>query len=188
MTTNNLEENPFKIFLKVFVTFIVFLAIAIILFGCASKPIQSAHTIERIIEHKTDSVKTTQVNKEILDSLVIKIGKVATAKPECDSITQATLDRVLSQLNSRKKSGDNEAKIYYDELLKQIIVILKQGETKTENTATKKTDTDKATEKEIIKILVKYIPWWVKWLAYLGAVTLLYVVYRISRFFWSIKK
>jgi hypothetical protein len=181
MTTNNLQENPFKIFLKVFVTFITCFAIAILLFGCASKPIESTHTIERIIEHKTDSVKTTQVNAAILDSLVIKIAKVKTSKPECDSITQATLDQVLKQLNSYKKSGSNEAKIYYDDLLKQIVVLLKQAETKTENTATKKTDKDIGKEKEIVKVPVKYIPWWVKWLAYLGAVTLLYIAYRISR-------
>jgi hypothetical protein len=181
MTANNLQGNPFKLFIKVFVTLISGLAIAMLLFGCASKPIENTHTIERIIEHKTDSVRSTEVNKAILDSLIIQVGKVATAKPECDSITQATLDQVLKQLNTSKKSGYNEAKIYYDELLKKIIVILKQGETKTENTVTKKTDTDKATEIEIVKVPVKYIPWWVKYLAYLGAATLLYVAYRISR-------
>jgi uncharacterized FlaG/YvyC family protein len=184
MNINNLQENPFKLFLKVFVAFITCLAIAMLLYGCASKPIENTHTIERIIEHKTDSVKTTLVNAAILDSLVIKIAKVKTSKPECDSITQATLDQVLKQLNSYKKSGSNEAKIYYDDLLKQIVVLLKQAETKTENTATKKTDTDIGKEKGIVKVPVKYIPWWVKWLAYLGAATLLYVAYRISRIFW----
>jgi hypothetical protein len=28
---------------------------------------------------------------------------------------------------------------------------------------------------------VKYIPWWVKYLAYLGAATLVFGAYRISR-------
>ena len=181
MTTNNLQENPFKLFLKVFVTFITCLAIAILLFGCASKPIESTHTIERIIEHKTDSMRSTEVNKAILDSLIIQVGKVATAKPECDSITQATLDQVLRQLNSRKKSGDNEAGIYYDQFLRKIVAYLKVAETKNENTATKKTDKDIGKEKEIVKVPVKYIPWWVKYLAYLGAATLLYGAYRISR-------
>jgi hypothetical protein len=181
MTTNNLQENPFKLFLKVFVTFITCLAIAILLFGCASKPIESTHTIERIIEHKTDSVRSTEVNKAILDSLIIQVGKVATAKPECDSITQATLDQVLSQLNSRKKSGDNEAGVYYDQLKRQIVAYIKEAETRNEKTSTNKEKTETSKEKEIIKIPVKYIPWWAKTLAFLGGITLVYVAYRISR-------
>jgi hypothetical protein len=181
MTTNLPHENPFKLFLKVFITFIACLAIAMLLFGCASKPIESTHTIERIIEHKTDSVKTTQVNAAILDSLVIKIAKVKTAKPECDSITQATLDQVLKQLNSRKKSGDNEAGIYYDELKGQIIAWQKIAETYNEKLATNKEKIYIKGDKQIVKIPVKYIPWWVKCLAYLGAATLVYVVWRISR-------
>jgi uncharacterized cysteine cluster protein YcgN (CxxCxxCC family) len=181
MTTNLPHENPFKLFLKVIVTFIACLAIGLLLFGCASKPIESTHTIERIIEHKTDSVKTTQVNAAILDSLVIKIAKVKTVKPECDSITQATLDQVLRQLNTYKKSGNNEYKMGYDEALRQVVLSIKQAETKIENTATNKTDTDKGKEKEIVEIPVKYIPWWVEWLAYLGAATLLFGAYRISR-------
>jgi exopolysaccharide biosynthesis protein len=181
MTTNNLQENPFKLFLKVLVTFIAFLAITILLFGCASKPIASTHTIERIIEHKTDSVRSTQVNAAILDSLITKIAKVKTAKPECDSITQAALDQVLKQLNSRKKSGNNEAGIYYDELKSQIIAWQKIAETYSEKLATNKEKIYIKGDKQIVNVPVKYIPWWVEYLAYLGAATLLYVAYRISR-------
>jgi hypothetical protein len=129
MTTNLPHENPFKLFLKIAVTLIACLAIVVLLFGCASKPIENTHTIERIIEHKSDSVSSTQVNKAILDSLIIQIAKVKTAKPECDSITQATLDQVLRQLNSRKKSGDNEAGIYFDELKNQLVIWQKINET-----------------------------------------------------------
>jgi hypothetical protein len=183
MTANNLQGNPLKLFIKVFVTLISGLAIAMLLFGCASKPIENSHTIEHIIEYKTDSVKVTQVNKAILDSLIIQVGKVTTAKPECDSITQATLDQVLRQLNSRKKSGDNEAGFYYDELKRQIVAYIKEGETRNENTATNKAKTETSKEKEIVKIPVKYIPWWAKTLAFLGGITLIYVGYRVSRIF-----
>lgn len=181
MYANTPQENPFQTFMKVL--FFISIAFLVTLFmnGCASKPVQNTHTIERIIEHRTDSVKTTQVNAAIIDSLIIQIAKVKTAKPECDSITQATLDQVLKQLNTSKKSGYNEAKIYYDDLLKQIIVILKQAETKTENTVTNKIDTDTSKDKEIVKVEVKYIPWWVKCLAWWGFATLLYVAWRISR-------
>lgn len=183
MTLNTPSENPFKLFLKVLLFCIAYFAICIALHGCASKPIENTHTIERIIEHRTDSVKTTQVNAAILDSLIIQVAKVKTVKPECDSITQATLDQVLKQLNSHKKSGENEAKIYYDHLLKQIIVSLKQGETKTENTATKKTDTDTSKDKKIVKVPVKYIPWWVKILAFIGGLTVVFLGWRIGRIF-----
>ncbi|PWA09511.1 hypothetical protein [Flavobacterium laiguense] len=181
MTTNLPHGDLFKIFLKVFVTFIACFAIAMLLFGCASKPIESTHTIEGIIKHRTDTVKHTEISKAIQDSLIIQVAKVKTAKPECDSITQATLDQVLKQLNSRKKSGDNEAGIYYDELKGQIIAWQKIAETYKEKLATNKEKIYIKGDKEIIKIPVKYIPWWVKYLAYLGTATLLYGAYRISR-------
>lgn len=182
MTATNPNENPlslFKLFMKVILIIVSAFIFVMSVFGCASKPIENTHTIERIIEHRTDSVKTTQVNAAILDSLIIQIAKVKTAKPECDSITQATLDQVLKQLNTSKKSGNNEAKIYYDDFLKELVIILKQAETKTENTATIKKDTATSKDKEIVKVPVKYIPWWVKCLAYWGAVCLLYLAWKI---------
>lgn len=184
MTTNNLQENPFKLFIKVFCTFTAFLLIAILLFGCASKPIEKIHTIERIIEFKKDSVNVKQINKAVLDSLFIQIAKVKTVKPECDSITQVTLDQVLTQVNSRKKSGDNEAGIYYDELKRQIIAYIKSAETTNEKTALNTVKKDIKIEKEVVKVPVKYIPWWVKTLAWIGGITIAYVTYRVSRTFW----
>lgn len=181
MTINN--PNPFKQLYKVLLISITLVFLLTILNGCASKPIESTHTIERIIEHRMDSVKTTQINAAIVDSLVIKIAKVKTAKPECDSITQATLDQVLKQLNTSKKSGYNEAKVYYDDILKQIILTLKQAETKTENSNTKIADTDTSRAKEIVQIPVEYIPWWVQFLAYVGALSLLVLVIRIYMHF-----
>lgn len=181
MKTNYLHKNPFLLLVKVLFVCTSFFCITATLQGCAAKPLQQTHTIERIIELSNDSVKTTNINAAILDSLIIQVAKVKTVKPECDSITQATLDQVLKQLNASKKSGGNEAKVYYDDLLKQIIVILKQRETKTEKTDIRKTDKDSSKEKEIIKVPVKYIPWWVKWLAYWGFSCLLYLAWRISR-------
>lgn len=181
------EPNPndyTKLFLKV-ILFATILSLTItMIFGCVSKkPIESLHTIERIIEHKTDSSKITQVNKAIIDSLIIAIAKVKTAKPECDSITQATLDNVLAQLNSRKKSGDNEAGIYYDKLKKQIVLWQKLAETKTETTATNKQNNNSQIEKKVVLVPVKYIPLWVKILAWIGGLTLVFIAWRIARIF-----
>ncbi|MFV8347262.1 hypothetical protein [Flavobacterium sp. ZB4P13] len=183
MYANTPHENPFQTFMKVLFFISIAFLVTLALQGCASKPIESTHTIERIIEHRTDSVKVTQVNKAILDSLIIQVAKVKSAKPECDSITQATLDQVLKQLNTSKKSGYNEAKVYYDDLLKQIIVRLKLAETRTENTATNKADTDTSKDKEFVKVPVKYIPFWVKILAWIGFFSVLFLAYRISRIF-----
>ncbi|WP_281238162.1 hypothetical protein [Flavobacterium praedii] len=182
MTTNAPMQSPFKGNNVLIILLTLFFTI-MLLVGCKATPPTNTHTIERIIEHKTDSTKVTQVNKAILDSLVIKIAKVKTVKPECDSITQATLDQVLSQLNSYKKSGNNEYRIGYDAALKQIVILLKQAETKDESTTTNKVEKEKEKDKEIKPVLIKYIPWWVKYLAYLGGATLLYLAYRISRFF-----
>lgn len=184
MTTNPTLNDYTKLYLKV-ILFATILSLTItMLFGCASKkPIESSHTIERIIETKTDSSKIIEVNKAIIDSLIIAIAKVKTAKPECDSIAQATLDNVLAQLNSRKKSGDNEAVIYYDKVKKQIVLWQKLGETKTEKTATNKQNTNSQIEKKVVSVPVKYIPLWVKILAWIGGLTIVFVIWRIARIF-----
>lgn len=186
MYANTPHENPFQKLIKVLFFIACGLIVVLALKGCAAKPIESTHTIERIIEHKTDSVNTTQVNQAILDSLKIQLAKVKTAKPECDSITQATLNQVLKQLNTRKKSGDNEAGIYFDELKNQIIYWQKIAETVNQKLAINKQKTDIKGDKEIVKVPVKYIPWWVKILAYAGAVFILGIVvcavYKVSTF------
>jgi len=87
MPENTTRQNLFKTLCIPFVLF----ALGVLLKSCATKPIQNTHTIERIIEHHTDSVKTTAVNKAIIDSLIIQIAKVKTAKPECDSIRRLPL-------------------------------------------------------------------------------------------------
>lgn len=181
MTANTPHENPFQTFMKVlFFIFVAFL-LALVLHGCASKPTESSHTIERIIERRTDTVKESQVNKAILDSLIIQLAKVKTAKPECDSITQATLNQVLKQINSRKKSGDNEAGIYYDEMKNQIIAWQKIAETYKEKLVTNKEKIYIKGDKEIVKIPLKYTPFWAKILAWIGLFSLLFWAYRISR-------
>jgi hypothetical protein len=183
MTKNSQHQNSFKTFFQTLCILIVLFALSLLFKSCAPKPIQSTHTIERIIEHHTDSVKTTAINKAIIDSLMIQIAKVKTAKPECDSITQATVDQLLSQLNNRKKSGDNEAGIYYDKLKKMLVIWQKMAQTQNETLAINKENKDTKAEQLIIKVPVKYIPLWVKILAWIGFGFLLYVVWRIVRIF-----
>jgi hypothetical protein len=183
MPRNTQDPNPIKTFFQTLCILIVLFALSLLFKSCATKPVQSTHTIERTIEHHTDSVKTTAINKAIIDSLMIQIAKVKTAKPECDSITQATVDQLLSQLNNRKKSGDNEAGIYYNKQKKMLVIWQKIAQTQNETLATRKENTDTKAEKEIVKVPVKYIPLWVKILAWIGFGFLLYVVWRIARIF-----
>lgn len=183
MTTNLDQKDPFKEFLRILVILLLSFSLGCILFCCSSKKTNPTHTIERIVEHKTDSIKTTEINRAILDSLIVKVTKVKTAKPECDSITQATLDQVLRQLNSYKKSGSNEASVRYDETLKQIVVLLKQAETKSQITSVNKLEKEKEKEVEPIVIREKYIPKWVKILAFMGGLAILFLGWRIGRIF-----
>ncbi|RUT67734.1 hypothetical protein D0817_24845 [Flavobacterium cupreum] len=182
MTTNLYHKDPFKGFLRILFILLLSLSLAFV-FSCSSKKPDPVHTIERTVEHTKDSVKTTEINQAIFDSLVIKLAKVKTAKPECDSITQATLDQVLRQLNSYKKSGSNEASVRYDEALRQIVVLLKQAETKTQTTATNKVEKEKEKEVKPIIIREKYFPVWVKILAVIGGLIILFLGWRIGRIF-----
>lgn len=181
MTLKSTKNNALRIYIITNLIFISAILLCFILNGCKSKPIESTHAIERIIEHHTDSVKVKQVNKAILDSLIIQIGKVKTAKPECDSIAQATLEQVLKQLNSRKKSGDNEAGIYYDEIKKMLVAYQKIGETSSDYTKILAVIKELEKDKEVTKIPVKYIPWWVKYLAYLGVAFIVFLAWRLSK-------
>ncbi|MEO8239237.1 MAG: hypothetical protein ABI576_14120 [Flavobacterium sp.] len=183
MSRNIKRQTHSRTFFQLLCLPLILFVLGVLFKSCAPKPIQSTHTIERIIEHHTDSIKTTVVNKAIIDSLMIQIAKVKTAKPECDSITQATVDQLLSQLNNRKKSGDNEAGIYYDKLKKMLVIWQKMAQTQNETLATNKEKTDIKTDDKIVEVPVKYIPLWVKILAWIGFGFLLYAVWRIARIF-----
>ena len=180
-TNNNPKDNQIRLFFQIIALNILAIILCFLFNRCAAKPVQNTHTVEHIVQHKKDSVKVTTINKAILDSLIIQVAKVKTIKPECDSITQATLDQVLRQLNTRKKSGDNETGIYYNELKKLLVAWQKVGETSNEKITTNKATSDKSKEVEKVKIPVKYIPAWVKYLAYLGVAFILFLAWRISK-------
>lgn len=182
--------NLTLLFCKCLIVMFGFFAIATTAFSCASKaPIENTHTVEKITEKKADSVKVTEVSKAISDSLIIKIPIVKTAKPECDSITENELNRVLGLLNSYKKSGQNEASVKYDPIKAEIIVWQKIPETKNQITNTNKSQNGSLKEIAYIKIPVyvpkpvKYIPLWVKILAWIGGLTVAYIGWRIARIF-----
>lgn len=183
MKTNTNSQNPMKLFLKVLFCILLCCALFISLHSCKAKPIESNHTIETVSDQKKDSVKVIVVNSAINDTLKIQVPEIRTSKPECDSVTKAELQYILSLLDSYKKSGDNESGIYYDKLKKQIVAWQKIAQTKNEKIIVKKEKVYIKGDKLIKYIPVKYIPVWVKILACLGVLFVLFLSWRIARIF-----
>lgn len=178
---NNPEQEQMRIFFKTISIALLAILFCFLFNRCAPKPLQNTKEVTQISVIKKDSSKITTMNKAILDSLFIEVKKVKTAKPECDSIAQANLDQILKQLNSRKKSGDNEAGIYYDELKKMIVAWQKVGQTQSEQVKTNSRERNNINEKEKIEIPVKYIPAWIRYLSYLGIAFIVFLVWRFSK-------
>jgi hypothetical protein len=183
MISSTTPENPFKLLLKVIAFLLIYFALCIALQACASKPIQNNRAIETVLTHKKDSIKRVVISNAVNDTLKIQVPKIQTIKPECDSITKAEVERVLELLNTSKKSGDNETGIYYDSLKNQIIAWQKIAQTKNETIATQKEYVYLKGDKSIEYVQVKFIPFWVKILAYLGGVFLVFLSWRIGRIF-----
>ncbi|WP_123875939.1 hypothetical protein [Flavobacterium araucananum] len=172
-----------KLFLKVLFCALCCLALCLALYGCKAKPNETNHTVETVLSQKKDSVKSIVVNGAINDTLKIQVPEIRTSKPECDSVTKAELQYLLSLLDSYKKSGDNESGIYYDKLKKQIIAWQKIAQTKNENTVTNTKTIYIKGDKLIKYVPVKYIPLWVKILAFIGGLAIVFLCWRIARIF-----
>lgn len=110
----------------------------------ASLALVSCKTTQPIKDHKEitmvnyDSIFNSWVitrNKAIADSVKIVIGKIKTEKRECDSVCQTAIDRVLSQLNSKKASGDIGYNLFYNPKDNSLNFNTHVGETTTESKA-----------------------------------------------------
>lgn len=94
---------------------LILLFASMLLVSCRTKQPIRETTETAIINY--DSIyrsKITTKNKAINDSLLVVIGKVKTERKECDSVCQIAIDRLLSQLNTKKTSGDNSYTVFYD--------------------------------------------------------------------------
>jgi hypothetical protein len=127
----------------------------------------------------TSHIKITDNSKAIIDSLLIAIGKIKTAKPECDSVAQAAVDNVLRSINSSKKSGDNGYQLKYNELLKRLELVVKIGATKNEATKdfiAKETFSDRFITKTIT--LERKLPKWQLILMLIGSGTIIFSIFK----------
>ncbi len=161
---------------------LVFLLFSITI-SCGRKPMQSTHTIERIIERQKDSIVNKEISKAIIDSLFVKIGQVKTAKPDCDSIANAEIQKLLRQIATLKKSGNNELGFYYDERNKMLVAYGKLDQSIKELRKLTETNNTNTNDKEKTEIPVQYIPTWVKWLAVFGCISLLVFLVQLSKKF-----
>ena len=163
---------------------ILFIGLSIAVIGCKAKPMESKSVKE--VDKITDILKekTTDNNLAIIDSLKILIQRVKTSKPECDSITNAKIEELMLQINSKKISGNNSFGVYYDKLRKELIAYAKLGATKTEITLTAEKVKEITKEADIKYIPVKYIPKWIQILSYIGAGTIAFGVFKLVKRFY----
>jgi hypothetical protein len=144
------------------------------------KVIDSVYTIEKLEEQQS-------ISQAIFDSMYIKINEVQTLNKICDSLCNQQIDYLLSQINYRKKSGDNEYSILYNKYQKQIEMVAQMKERKSVHT-------NKESVKEKIKIqyvekpvdrpvYINVLKKWQKIMIGLGFAFMALIGYRIYRFF-----
>lgn len=108
-----------------------FLLILLLLSCKSQKPLQEV-TKESTDQTDFTSVKeTTEINKEIADRLIWQLSQVKTSDPKCDSITQAYLYEVMRYFNTQKTSGGNGYSLKFNEMEKQLELLVNIAETKT---------------------------------------------------------
>jgi uncharacterized FlaG/YvyC family protein len=176
-------KRTLQIIRTIFLIAVVIASVIFLTSSCKSPKVQNTHTIEKIVATHYDSVAILSKIEAINDSLFVKIGEIKTANPDCDSITNAEIKKLLQQVNSLKKSGNNELGFYYDEHNKMLVAYGKIAEQLNSNIQTNNVQTEKETDKEIVEIPVQYIPTFMKWLAGLGVAFFLFLVWRFSKIF-----
>lgn len=171
---------------KIHTLFIVaFLIIAIAsLLSCKSSQPPVATTTEK--KENLDSVRVIKLlekNAEINDSMKILIGKIKTERKECDSVCQVSVNRLLSQLNSTKSSGNNATAINYNEKDNSLNIATKIGATanKTDTIYINKTTTLYST-KEVPVVTTKPLPRWMLILMLIGTGSIVYWLGKVVLF------
>jgi hypothetical protein len=161
--------------------FLLFLFVSLV--SCKSRQIANTHTIERITEVKKDSTSVKEISKAINDSLFLKIAAIKSAKPECDSLINIEIKNLLKRIESHKKSGDNALGFYFDELNNMLVAYGSMQETMNERVNTLSAKNNSKKDLEVKPIQVKYTPKWIKILAILGGLFLLFLGWRFYRIF-----
>ncbi|GET46900.1 hypothetical protein [Capnocytophaga felis] len=167
--------------------FLIFLLLAVWAIGLLScKSTQkTSQNIEKRIITINDTIYIVK-NQKITDTVFVSVPAPKTNDKKCDSLCQREVQRLLKQLNTKKKSGSNEYGFYYDAYKNALVAYAQLDSTFTEY---KSKHTDKqSTKLETITIFKteKYVPFWVEILAWIGGISVTYFGiknYRIIRRF-----
>lgn len=164
-----------------FALLMILLGSSIFLVSCKAKQLPP-DTQTEIFNQKDSSshTQTTNHSKAIIDSLILAIGKIQTAKPECDSVAQLAVENFIKTLNTSKKSGDNSYEIKYNELLKRLEIVMKIGATKNQVTTDfqiKEVYKDRFIRKTIT--VKERLPKWQLYLMIIGIGTILYFIIKL---------
>lgn len=163
---------------------IFFILFSLLFLGCKPKQALTEKHIEISKQHDSTVIASKiKVNQAINDSLKVVIGKISTQKKECDSVCQATVDRLLSQLNSRKQSGNNSAGVFYDTITKTITVYNRVGQTQDSVSSKIRTQyKDKLIYLDRPIEVEKPLAKWQLFLMYFGVAALTYSGIKIAMF------
>ena len=157
---------------------------SLFLVGCKAK--QQQPDVDKTVFIQKDSsshVKNTEINKAVMDSWYLYIRQMKTAKPECDSITQAALENVLRSMHVKKESGDNGYELKYNQLLKRLELVIKMGATKNETTKDFKIKT-KYHDRFITKTITlkERLPQWQLILMLIGSGAIIFSIFKAVLF------
>lgn len=176
-----------KAFIYILSVFIILLFSSLFLVSCKAKqPLQETKETATVNHDSIFQSRVITRNKAIIDSLKIVIGKVKTAKPECDSVCQIAIDRLLSQLNSKKTSGSNSVETNYNPKDNSLNINTKVGETKSDiqKQYYKITSTKTIYSHRDIPV-DKPLPKWQLFLMITGAITIGYLFLKTTLFIKS---
>lgn len=174
-------------FLKDFVAkkIMLFFLGFIITTGCKTSQPVVVNSSENTNKEIEKVIITNEIvkNQEIIDSLKIQISKIKTIRPECDSIANAEILKLLKLINHKKQSGNNNFGVYFDELKKELVAYAKISETKDKKIKELSNKLVVNSLKKQKEIPIKYIPSFYKWLSLFGGVAFLYGAYRVLKIF-----
>lgn len=161
-----------------------------LLFACGKKPIATEEKQKDTFyfqEQKFDNVLKVNKSEEINDYFKLAVPYFITGSSDknCDSLCNLQKERWLKDMATAKKSGNNEYSFAYNELTKQLELNVRIGATvdslkkelSSKNALLIQAESSKKT------ILVRYVPKWIKILAIIGGIAIIYHIFKILKHF-----
>ncbi len=170
-----------------FAMLLILLVASLLVVGCRTKkPTITEETNTKDSSRNVIEIDyKKEINKAVADSIAKFLPTIKTGNKNCDSICNEKCNELLEQANFYKKSGDNNYKLYFDKE-KRLLSFVANLEATISDLQSKKEIKERFFVRNIKitkTIKEKYIPFWVKVLAWIGGFSLLFWSYRISKIF-----